>query len=85
MWSSQLVFQKSVLRERLLQGLHAVTTKEEVTQWNKYIQCYVNLDDPLHFNKGAIDFYQQHINHIYDIKTALFPQIWLHNCSETAF
>jgi hypothetical protein len=72
MWSSQLVFQKSDLRERLLQGLQAVAT-EDIAEWNKYIQRHVNLDDPFHNNQRAIEFYQQHMNRVYDKKNCLVP------------
>ena len=72
MWSSQLVFQKPNLRERLLQGLQAVAI-EDIAQWNKYIQRHVNLDDPFHYNQRAIEFYQQHMNRVYDKKNCLVP------------
>jgi hypothetical protein len=31
------------------------------------------LDDPFHYNKRAIDFYQQHMNRVYDKKDCLVP------------
>lgn len=72
MWSCQVVFQKRDLRERLLQGLQAVAT-EDIAQWNKYIKRHVNLNDPFHYNKRAVEFYQQHMNHVYDKKDCLVP------------
>jgi hypothetical protein len=70
MWSSELVFRTRKLREQLLRGLQAVAT-EDIMLWNKYIQRHVNLDDPFHYNQRAIDFYQQHMNRVYDKKDCL--------------
>jgi hypothetical protein len=65
MWSSQMVFQQPHLRERLLQGLKDIATREDLA-WKKYVPRYFNLDDPFHYNKRAIEFYQEHINQVYD-------------------
>jgi hypothetical protein len=46
---------------------------EDISQWNKYIQQYVNLDDPFHYNWQAIEFYQQRINRVYNKKYCLIP------------
>ncbi len=73
MWSSQLVFQQSTLRERLLLGLKAVTT-EDLMSWNKYIPQHSYLDDPFHYNQRAIEFYQQHMNRVYDKHHCLVPK-----------
>jgi formamidopyrimidine-DNA glycosylase len=72
MWSSQLVFQQPILRERLLLGLKAVATED--IAWNKYIPQHSYLDDPFHYNERAIEFYQQHINQVYDKHYCLVPK-----------
>ena len=72
MWSSQLVFQKSNLREQLLEGLRAVAMKD-ITLWNKHIPGHVHLDDPFCYNQRAIEFYQQHMNCVYNKKDCLVP------------
>jgi hypothetical protein len=64
MWSSQLVFQQSELRERLLAGLKAIAMED--ISWNKYIPRHTNLNDPFQYNEHAIKFYQQHINRVYN-------------------
>jgi hypothetical protein len=71
MCSSQLVFQQPRLRERLLLGLKAIAI-EDIT-WNKYIQRHSNLEDPFHYNERAIQFYQQHMNQVYDKQHCLVP------------
>ena len=69
MQSSQSVFQTPYLRERLLVGLKAISMED--VAWEKYIPKHANLEDPFHYNSRAIDFYQQHMNQVYDKQSCL--------------
>jgi hypothetical protein len=66
-----MVFQQPHLRERLLRGLKDIATEDP--GWKKYIPRHFILDGPFHYNERAIEFYQEHMNRVYDKQHCLVP------------